>query len=151
MSGKRTQAIVVATSEWVRADQVEMVGQADNVAGSVVGMDATCRGGEDQGLHAEGSHHPDGEGHGLEVVPLIVVKPALQGGDPGRAEGTDDQVPSVAVDGRGGEVRDLRVRDRDGIFQAIGQDAEAGAEHDGDARRSLDLSLRMCGGLDSVE
>ena len=109
-----------------------MVGDGDEVALLVVGVDAAGGVGDDESLAAEEAEDAGGEGDLGEGVALVGVDAALHDGDGNSGDGAEDEVAGVALDGGAGEVGDLGVGDADGILDLGGEVAEAGAEDDAD-------------------
>jgi hypothetical protein len=69
------------------------------------------------------------------------------------AEKTGNDTAGVALDGRLREVWDFSVRNRDWIGHSVGNSAQAGAEHDSDARseRAEPGSKELGGCRDLIE
>ena len=98
-------------------------------------QDAPRGGGQDQRPDAQALQDADGERDRVEVVALVVVDPPLQDqhASPGQRPG--DELVAVTRDRCPEKVRDLPVRDRYRVGQAVGQRAQARAEDDRDPGR----------------
>ena len=128
------EAVVVRTSEGIRAETVDVVRQADEVALPIVEVDPAGRGREDQGRDTQPGEDAGREGDGRQVVPLVEVDPTLEHDDGRPPEPAGDEVAGVALDHRAGEVEDGRVGEDRGGFDEVDQVAQARAEDDADSR-----------------
>ena len=95
-------------------------------------VDAAGRIGQDHAWHAERADHSHGERDVIERVPFIDVRAARESDYPLGAQQPGDEHASMPHHRRRGPMRNLGVRHTTGIGQAIGEGAEAGAEHDRD-------------------
>ena len=129
-----------------------MVGDGDERALPVAGVDAAGGVGDDEGFAADEAEDAGGEGDLGEGVALVGVDAALHDGDRDSGDGAENEVAGVAFYGRAGEVGDLGVGDARGASDVVGEVAEAGAEDDADVgfqvRRGADV---VSGGLGVAE
>ena len=109
-----------------------MVGDGDQRALPVTGVDASCGVSDDESLAAEETEDAGGEGDLGEGVALISMNAALHDGYGDLGDGAEDEVSGVALDGGAGEVGDLGVGDAEGGLDLGGEASETGAEDDAD-------------------
>jgi hypothetical protein len=86
-----------------------MIGDHHQVADIEPRVHATCCILYEEGLDAQVIHHAYGEGDLLHRVALIEVEASLHGKDIHTAQLTEDELAAMSLDGRDGEVRNVRV------------------------------------------
>ena len=133
-AGDCGEAGLIGAEGGVGAGQVDMVGDGDEGALLVAGVDAAGGVGDDEGLAADEAEDAGGEGDLGEGVALVGVDAALHDGDGDAGDSAEDEVAGVAFDGGAGEVGNLGVGDAGGAADVVGEVAEAGAEDDADVR-----------------
>ena len=111
-----------------------MVGDRHEAPGAELGAQRAGGVREDQRVGARGAEGPDRGRDRLDRRPLVEVAAALEDGDRDAAEVADHRAAGVAGDGREREAGKLLVGDDVRVGDRVGDGAEAGAEHDADAR-----------------
>ena len=111
-----------------------MVGDEDEGAGGVCGVDAAGGVGDEEGAAAEKGEDAGGKAELSGGVALVGVHAALHDGDGCAGDGAEDEATGVADDGGLGEVGDCGVGDGGGGVDLGGEVAEAGTEDDPEAR-----------------
>ena len=101
MSGNRVPSrSSLRPAERVRADQVEVVGQADEIARPELGLHPARGRGQDQRLDSQELEHADREtSPRRRSMALVIVEPALEHDQPRAVELADDEVALMAGDG----------------------------------------------------
>ena len=90
--------------------------------------------GDEEELHPQHRHRTHADGHEFHRIALIIVEAPLHGNHRLAAELADDEI-ALVPHGRGDrETGNVAVGDHDGIFDAVGQAAQAAAEYDADQR-----------------
>ena len=107
---------------------LDLVGDEHEVTGLEVQVDAV---GDDEGVAAQQPQDPDGIGHLLVGVALVVVHAALHDGHLLAPEGAENQLALMAGGGGHLEVGDLPVGDTDGVLHHVAQEAQAGTQDHG--------------------
>ena len=92
-----------------------------------------------------------GLAHRCGIAGFIIVSAALHHGDAGAFPGSDDESPGVARDAGGRKAGQVPVGDLDRLAQAVGDRAEARAEHDGGVDRAYAPGAENLGGRLSVD
>ena len=110
-------------------EHLDLVSDEHQVARLPAGVDTAGGVGDNEGVAAQQAQHPDGVGHRLVGVALIVVHPALHDGHPLSLQLPKHQAALVAGGGGGLEVGDILIVDENGVFHLIPQVAQAGAQH----------------------
>src|ERR1700752_3069321 len=125
------EARIVWSGERVVSGEIDVIADENELAGGEVGADASGCVGHDPRLDAETGEDLGGGDDLPGGVTLVGVDAALH--DSGRCTGeaAENEAAGVAFDGGPGEVRDLRVGDRDLAGQPIGKAAGSGAKDDG--------------------
>ena len=111
-----------------------MVGDEHDVAHVEIQVDTAGGVGDDHGGAAQQAQHTHGVAHFFVGVALIMVHTALHDGHPLAGQGAEDQLALVAGGGGDLEVRNLTVRDGDGILYDVAHEAQAGAQDHQDLR-----------------
>lgn len=114
-----------------RFHQAYLVGYQHERPGLVLVSEGAGGVGEDKRVGSELVHDPDGKDDVLDVVPLVIVDPALHDDHFRSAQLTEDEIARMPGYGGCGEPVDLAVRD-DGLdLYMIHNDRQAAAENDG--------------------
>ena len=130
-----TELCFVGTEGGVGAGEVDVIGDSNEAALLVAGVDASGGVGDDEGFRAEQTEDAGGEGDFGERVAFVGVDAALHDGDGNSGDGAENELAGVAFDGGLREVWDVGVGNGGGIFDLRREVAEAGAEDDAEARR----------------
>ena len=137
----RADLVVVEPHERVEALHVDVVGQRDEAAGAGLGPQRAGRVGEHEDLRAEQPQRADRGRDGGRLDPLVDVRAALEAGDGDAVERAERERAGVARDRADAEAGDVGVGDRDRVGELVDERAEAGAEHEPDARREARRAL----------
>ncbi len=105
---KDAEAGLVGAEGGVGAGEIDVVGDGDEGAGGVGGVDAAGGVGDDEGGAAEQAEDAGGKGDLRHGVALVGVDAALHDGDGDAGDGAEDEVAGVAFDGGLREVGDRR-------------------------------------------
>ncbi len=128
------EAAVERPPQWVFTNYVQVIAQADDRSWLEPFVHSAGRGSDDERAHAKPLENPHREGHNVELVPFVVMEPALEH-DHGRArEFAQDHIAGVTVDPGWRKMRDRCVRHGNRTFDAAGQFAQPRAEDYPNAR-----------------
>ena len=123
-----------------------MVGDEHQIAGLPLGVDTAGGVGDDELRAAQQGEHPHRIGDLFIAVTLVVVHPALHDGHVLALELTEDQLALVAGGGGSLEVGDVLIRDGNGVFHLVAQEAQTGAQDHGYLRGEItDLLANIIG------
>ena len=111
-----------------------MIADRHHRSGRHVEPQAAGRVGLQQGLAAQSRHGVDGALHLVDPATFIVVRPALQHRDRGRADMAQDQPAGMTADRRLREVRQVGIGNGRDLRHFLDEAAEAGAENHRDLR-----------------
>ena len=98
---------------------LDVVGNEHQVPGLPAGVDASGGIGDDQGVTPQQAQHPDGVGHLLIGVALVVVRSALHDRHPLPLQSAEDQPPLVSRRGGCLKVGNIQVVDGDGTLHLV--------------------------------
>src|SRR5207248_479020 len=85
--------------ERVRAQEVDVIRDEHEIAGTPQRVHAAARIGDHQRPRAEPREHPHGQSDLLRRVALIAVKPPPHRHHPPAGEGPEEQLPGMALNG----------------------------------------------------
>ena len=102
-AGDCGEARFVGAECGVGSGEIDVVGDGDERALPVAGVDAAGGVGDDEGFAAEEAEDAGREGDLGERVALVGVDAALHDGDGDSGDGAEDEVAGVALDGGAGK------------------------------------------------
>ena len=137
----------VGAAQGAVAGELDVVGDDHYIAGTVAGVDGAGGIGEDGGLDAQQLEKTDGDHQLLKVVALIGVEPAGHAHHLAAADGAENELSGVGRHSGDQEVGDVLVIHHDGVFDLLGEGAQAGAQDNGDLGGEIDLALDVIGAL----
>lgn len=105
----RPHPLVIDTSERIVGHQIDVIAQKDQITGVVVGVESTGGIGNDHALTPQPSHGPNGMHDGGHGPAFVVVKTARQADDGYASQETSSDLPGVAFDACGHEMRNFAI------------------------------------------